>query len=96
MRPMYNLNYSVTGNSVSIAPTDFCRRLIFLIMLECIFTYFYIPVTFEDPALLTAHRHPNHLPYVSSSGLRYLSPRSISKSFGYTMQGSRYVYSINS
>ena len=28
-----------------------------------------IPVTFEDPALLTAYPHPNHLPYVSASGL---------------------------
>ncbi len=44
----------------------------------------FIPITFEDPALLTAHPHPNHLPYVSASGLTYLSPRSISKSFGYT------------
>ena len=42
-----------------------------------------IPVTFEDPALLTAYPHPSRLPYVSASGLTYLSPRSISKSFGY-------------
>ncbi len=44
-----------------------------------------IPITFEDPALLIAHPHPNHLPYVSSSGLTYSSPRSISKSFGYRL-----------
>ena len=41
------------------------------------------PVTFEDPALLAAYSHPNHLLYVSSSGLVYLPPHSISKSFGY-------------
>ena len=43
----------------------------------------YIPVIFEDPALLATHPHPNHLLYVSDSGLVYLPPRSISKSFGY-------------
>ncbi len=31
--------------------------------------FYYIPVTFEDPALLTAYSHPNHLPHVSVSGL---------------------------
>ncbi len=44
-----------------------------------------IPVTFEDPAVLTAHPDPNHLPDVNSSDLTYLSPRSISKSFGYSI-----------